>query len=94
MNQPKTQFGFRGGFGTRKAVFSLQVLIQRCKDMNREVYVSFINFSEAIDNVKHRKLVELLKTTGLDSKDIRILTSLYWDQFAKINEAGELLKNI
>lgn len=86
----ETQFGFRGGFGTREAVFSLQVLIQRCRDMNREVYVCFVDFSKAFDNVKHEKLVELLKTTGLDSKDIRIIANLYWDQSAKIRIAGEL----
>ena len=83
-NVTETQFGFKGGFGTREAIFSLQVLIQRCRDMNRDVYVCFVDFSKAFDNVKHEKLIQLLKSTGLDSKDIRVVANLYWNQSAKI----------
>lgn len=90
----ETQFGFRGGFGTREAVFSLQVLIQRCRDMSRDVFVCFIDFSKAFDNVKHEKLLKLLKDTGIDSKDIRIIANLYWNQSAKIRINGDLSENI
>ncbi|CAG4984092.1 unnamed protein product [Colias eurytheme] len=34
-----TQFGFRSGLGTRDALFGYQVLIQRCWDMNKDVFV-------------------------------------------------------
>lgn len=42
------------------------------------------------DNIKHEKLVELFKTTGLDSEDVRTIANLYCDQFAKIKIAGDL----
>jgi len=41
----ETQFGFRSALGTRKAIFSLQVLIQRFKDMNKDVHLCFNDFS-------------------------------------------------
>lgn len=33
-----TQFGFMKGVGTRDALFSLQVLFQRCRDMSCDIY--------------------------------------------------------
>ena len=60
-------------------------LIQRCRDINRDVYVCFVDFSKAFDNVNHEKFIQLLKSTGLDSKDIRVVANLYWNQSLKIN---------
>jgi len=60
--------------GTR-AIFSLQVLIQRCR---------YIDFSKAFDNVKHEKFIEVLRNPGIDGKDIRIIANMYWNQTAKI----------
>ena len=82
------QFGFRQAMGTKEAIFSLQVLIQRCRDMNRDVYACFIDFSRAFDRVKHTELVEIMKEVGLDSRDVRIIANLYWNQTAYVNIAG------
>ena len=35
-NISDNQFGFKSGIGTREALFSLQVLIQNCRDMNKD----------------------------------------------------------
>ncbi|KAI5732155.1 hypothetical protein M8J77_022354 [Diaphorina citri] len=79
-----TQFGFRGGLGTREALFCLQVLIQRCRDINQDVYACFIDFEKAFDRVQHTKLVEILRKIKLDDKDIRIIANLYWQQKATV----------
>src|SRR5262249_3570638 len=39
-----SQFGFRNGMGTREALFSLNVLTQRARDMNVDVYACFIDY--------------------------------------------------
>lgn len=78
------QFGFRKGVGTREALFSLNVLTQRCRDMNVDVYACFIDYRKAFDCVKHEKMVEILKTIGLDNEDLRIITELYWNQTAEV----------
>jgi len=51
-----TQFGFRGGFGTRDALFTLQVLVQRCRDVNKDVFLCFIDYEKAFDRVQHQKI--------------------------------------
>lgn len=83
-----TQFGFRNGVGTREAVFSLNVLTQRCRDMNVDVYACFIDYQRAFDCVSHEKLIRILRRTGIDEGDLRIITRLYWNQTAGVRVDG------
>lgn len=85
-----TQFGFRGGFGTRDALFAMQVLVQRCRDMNKDIFLCFIDYEKAFDRVQHEKLLELLQRVGLDNRDVRIIANLYWGQNANVR-VGEAL---
>lgn len=86
----ETQFGFRKGLGTREALFSLNVLIQRARDVNCDVFACFIDFEKAFDRVNHRKLLETLRQSGLDDKDIRIISNLYWKQKARVRVENAL----
>lgn len=45
----RTQFGFRNALGIREALFCVQVLFQRCRDMNCDVYACFVNYQKAFD---------------------------------------------
>jgi len=90
----KTQFGFRSGLGTREAVFCLQVLLQRCLEHQKEVYLCFIDYEKAFDTVQHQKLLEQLHQIGLDGKDIRIIKNLYWNQIAILKFENELTSEI
>lgn len=83
-NNGETQFGFRNGLGTREALFAIQVLIQRCRDVNCDVYVCFLDYTKAFDRCQHEKLLDLLTDIGLDGKDIRIIANLYWGQKATV----------
>jgi len=38
--------------------------------MNKQVHLCFIDVSKAFDNVKHEKLIEVLRNTGIDGKII------------------------
>ncbi|KAJ2952534.1 hypothetical protein O0L34_g6852 [Tuta absoluta] len=89
-----TQFGFRNGLGTRDALFGYQVLMQRCWDMNQTVYICFIDYEKAFDRVQHQKLIEILHNTGIDSKDIRIIRNLYWQQTANVRVEQALSNDV
>ena len=43
---------------------------------------------KAFDCVSHQKLAEILRTTGVDEGDLRIITQLYWNQTAEIRTDG------
>lgn len=80
MDIEETQFGFRKGTGTREALFALNVLIQRCLDMN----ICFIDYNKAFDRVHHKQLMEVLKAKQIDYNDLRIISNLYYEQRAKV----------
>lgn len=89
-----TQFGFRNGLGTREALFSIQVLFQRCRDMNCDIYACFIDYQKAFDRVKHQRIAEILENIGLDDKDLRIIVNLYWNQSASVRLGRENTEDV
>lgn len=76
------QFGFVNAVGTREALFSVQVLFQRCRDVNCNVFACLIDYRKAFDRVQHNKLVNILRNIGISKKDLNIIINLYWNQTA------------
>ena len=86
----KTQFGFVPDKGTRNAIFTLSMLMERCIEVQKDLSICFIDYSKAFDKVKHEKLVEMLNQLDIDGKDLRVLRNLYWDQTAAVRVDGKL----
>ena len=86
----EVQFGFRPGRGTREGIFSFNIMAQKHLEVKKEMYVCFIDYAKAFDRVKHEKLIECLKDIGLDGKDIRVITNLYWHQKAAIRVDSDI----
>jgi hypothetical protein len=80
--------------GTREALFGINTLMQKCLDVNRNIFACFIDFTKAFDNVQHDKLIKILKDKNIDSRDIRIISNLYWNQTAKIKVDDEFSDEI
>jgi len=80
--------------GTREAIFSLQVLFQRTRDVNQNIYACFIDYQKAFDNLNHDKLIEILDNVGVDKGDLRTISNLYWNQRAVIRVDGELSEEV
>lgn len=74
--------------GTREALFSLNVLTQRCRDMNVDVFACFIDYKKAFDCVTHQKIINILKSTGIDAQDLKIISGLYGQQTATVKVEG------
>ena len=68
------QFGFRAGSGIREGIFSLNILAQKHLEVNKELYICFIDYAKAFDRVKHSELIECL----------------YWHQKAAIRVEEDL----
>lgn len=93
-NIDSSQFGFRSGLGTREALFSLNVLIQRCLDINQDIHICYIDFEKAFDKVRHETLIKVLQSQNIDYQDIRIIQELYWNQQAQIEIEGQLSESV
>lgn len=93
-NMGELQFGFKEAMGTREALFCTQILVQKCNDVKKDVFICFIDYEKAFDTIQHDKLIEILQTIGLDTKDIRIIKNLYWNQSAVLKINDVLAENL
>ena len=84
------QFGFVPDKSTRNAIFNLSMLTERCIEMQKDLYLCFIDYSKAFDKVRLEKLFNILEHLDIDGKDLRVIRNLYWDQSAAVRIGGEL----
>jgi len=85
----RTQFGFKKAMGTREALFGVQILVQNCQDVNKDVCLCFIDYEKAFDRVQHKKMIKILRGMNVDENDIKCIEKLYWNQTATVR-IGEL----
>ena len=83
------QFGFVAGKGTANAVFSLRMLAERCLDVQKEIFICFVDYEKAFDKVRHEILMNILNSLMLDGRDLRIIKNLYWNQRVAVRVAGD-----
>lgn len=86
----ETQFGFRNALGTREALFALNILLQKCRDQRKDVFVCFVDYEKAFDRVQHIQLINILRNMEVDNRDVRIIENLYWRQKAAVRLNGKL----
>ena len=84
------QFGFLADRGTRNAIFTLNMLLERSIEVQKDIYFCFIEYSKAFDKVGHDDLFAILMGLNIDAKDLRILRNLYWEQTAAIRMDNEI----
>ena len=85
----RTQFGFVPDKGTRNAIFTLSMLMERCIEVQKDLFIGFIDYSKAFDKVRHDELFNILEGLDIDGKDLRIIRNLYWNQNATVRIEGE-----
>ncbi|KAI5695434.1 hypothetical protein M8J75_016624 [Diaphorina citri] len=78
------QFGFRNGRGTREAILSLRLLTEESMRVKRPLFIAFVDLQKAFDNVNWNIMFNILKETGINFKDRRVIHSLYKNQVAGI----------
>ena len=91
----REQCGFVEDSGTRNAIFMVRMISERAIEMQKDVYMCFIDYTKAFDNVKHDELFKLLSTLDINGKDLRLIRNLYWEQTACMrvgNDKSEYVK--
>lgn len=83
-NLSETQMGFRGGKGCRDAISAMRVLLEKKVEKGQDIFLTFIDYEKAFDNVSHEKLVSILRNINLPQADIRLIEELYWGQKGKV----------
>ena len=86
------QYGFVQDAGTRNAIFTIRLLAERALELQKDIFICFIDFAKAFDKVKHDHLLDLLQKLNLDGKDLRVIWNLYWEQSACIRIGNDYSK--
>ena len=71
------QFGFRKGFSTVDAVYTLHSLIQHFLNNGKRLYCAFVDLKKAFDSVYRKALWLKLYKLGLNGKLLRIIRAMY-----------------
>jgi hypothetical protein len=62
----------------------LRVKSERTLAVDDELYACFMDWQKACDCVNWTKLMQILKETGIDWRERRLISKLYMDQGVKI----------
>lgn len=54
-------------------------MVERYLEVQRKLYVCFVDYKKAFDRIKHQELMNTLQEIGLDERDITIIQNIYWN---------------
>ena len=79
---PDVQAGLRKGRGTRDQIANILWIIEKARELQKNIYFCFIDYAKAFDCVDHNKLWTILKDMGIPDHLTCLLTNLYAGQEA------------
>ena len=79
---PDVQAGFRKGRGTRDQIANIHWIIEKARELQKNIYFCFIDYTKAFDCVDHNKLWKILKEMGIPDHLTCQLRDLYAGQEA------------
>ena len=78
------QAGFRKSRGTRDQIANIHWIIEKAREFQENIYLSFIDYTKTFDCMDHNKLWEILKETGIPDHLTCLLRNLYVGQEATV----------
>ena len=79
---PDVQAGFRKGRGTRDQIANIHWIIEKAREVQKNIYFCLIDYANAFDCVDHHELWKILKEMGVPDHLICLLRNLYMHQEA------------
>ena len=65
---PDVQAGFRKGRGTRDQTVNIHWFIEKAREVQKNIYFCFIDYTKTFDCVDHNQLWKILKEMGIVNK--------------------------
>ena len=81
---PDVQAGFRKGRGTRDQIANIHWIIEKVRELQKNIYLCLIDYAKAFDCVDHNKLWKILKEMGIPDHLTCLLRNLYAGQEATV----------
>ena len=79
---PDVQAGFRKGRETRDQIANIRWIIEKARELQKNIYLCFIDYTKAFDCVAHNKLWKILQEMGMPDHLTCLLRNLYAGQEA------------
>ena len=86
----EAQAEFRENRSTTDQIFTLRQIAEKYEEYGKELYVCYIDFRKAFDNVWRKGLWRVMRHYGYPEKIVRILENAYKDTFSAVRVNGEL----
>ena len=77
---PDVQAGFRKVRGTRDQIANIRWIMEKARELQKNIYFCFIDYAKAFDCVDHNKLWKILKEMGIPDHLTCLLRNLYAGQ--------------
>ena len=74
---PDVQAGFRKGRGTRDQTANIHWIMEKARELQKNISFCFIDYAKAFDCVDHDKLWKILKVMGIPDHLTCLLRNLY-----------------
>ena len=81
---PDVQAGFRKGRETIDQIADIRGIIEKARELQKNIYFCFIDYAKAFDCVDHNKLWKILKEMGISDHLTCFLRNLYAGQEATV----------
>ena len=83
---PDAQAGFRKGRGTRDQIADIHWVIEKGRELQKNIHFCFIDYTKAFDHVDHNKLWKILKEMGIPDHLTCLLRNSYAGQEATVRK--------
>ena len=81
---PDVQTGFKKGRGTGNQIANIHWIIKKARELQKNIYFCFIDYSKAFDCVDNNRLWGILKEMGMPDYLPCLLRNLYAGQEATV----------
>ena len=81
---PDVQAGFRKGRGTRGQIANIRWIMEKARELQKNIYFCFIDYAKIFDYVNHNKLWKILKEMKIPDHLTWLLRYLYAGQEATV----------
>ena len=81
---PDVQAGFRKGRGTRDQIAKILWIIEKARELQKNIYFCFTDYAKAFYCVDHHKLWKILQEMGIADHLTCLLRNLYAGQEATV----------
>ena len=78
------QYGFMPGKSTTDARFALRMLMEKCREGQKELHVVFVDLEKVYDKVPREELWYVMRRFGLEEKYVRVVQDMYDDSMTSV----------